>query len=100
MLPEISIINFSPKLKDHDVLDAIRAVNRQIAEDFLPIWGSGRTLVLHASTVDPSDPSTLINEPVRGSGVVYLLDEATLPGALGYHDMNAKELPVGFVFVL
>jgi len=98
--PVISVINFSPKLKDRDVQDAIRAVNRQIAEDFMSIWGTGRTLVLHASNVDPTDPTTLIDEPVRGAAVVYLLDESTLPGALGYHDLNARDLPVGFVFVL
>jgi len=99
-LPEISVINFSPKLKDFDVQEAIRAVNRQIAEDFMSIWGMGRSLVLHAATVDPADPSSLIAEPVRGSAVVYLLDESTLPGALGYHDLNARDLPVAFVFVL
>lgn len=99
-LPVVSVINFSPKLKDDEVQEAIRAVNRQIAEDFMGIWGTGRTLVLHASTVDPLDLSTLIDEPVRGSAVIYLLDESTLPGALGYHDLNARDLPVGFVFVL
>src|SRR5437867_7635438 len=98
--PQISIVNFSPKLKDHDVQEAIRAVNRQIAEDFVPIWGNGRTLFLHAASFDPSDPSTLMKEPVRGAGVIYLVDEATLPGALGYHDLNARDLPIGFVFVI
>jgi len=99
-LPAISIINFSSKLKDFDVQEAIRAVNRQIAEDFMPVWGNGRTLILHAAAFDPSDLSTLTEEPVRGAGVIYLVDEATLPGALGYHDLNAQDLPVGFVFVL
>ena len=100
MLPNISVINFSPKLKDHDVQEAIRAVNRQIAEDFVPIWGNGRSLILHAASFNPLELASLMQEPVRASGVVYLVDEATLPGALGYHDVNARDIPVGFVFVL
>jgi hypothetical protein len=37
-LPNISIINFSPQLSDQAVQDTIRVVNRQIVEDFVPIW--------------------------------------------------------------
>jgi len=99
-VPTISIINFSPQLSDQAVQDAIRAVNRQIAEDFVPIWGNGRTLRLHAPSVNIQDPNTLTEEPVRGEGVIYLVEESTLPGALGYHDLNSRAIPVGFVFVL
>jgi hypothetical protein len=31
---------------------------------------------------------------------MYLVDEASLPGALGFHDLNTRDVPVGFVFVL
>jgi hypothetical protein len=31
---------------------------------------------------------------------MYLVDEATLPGALGFHDLNSRDKPFGFVFVL
>jgi hypothetical protein len=34
-LPSMSIINFS-RLREQAVLEGIRAVNRQIQEDFLP----------------------------------------------------------------
>lgn len=99
-LPSISVVKFAPELSDEDVQATIRAVNRQVVEDFVPIWGTGGALRLHAPVFDPADPQTLQEEPIRGEGAVYLVDEATLPGALGYHDMNGRGMPVGFVFVL
>ena len=42
----------------------------------------------------------LKEEKVPAESVIYLIDESTLPGALGYHDLNTRDFPVGFVFVL
>lgn len=98
--PSIAIINFSMHLSDQAVQEAIRAVNRQIVEDFAPIWGAGRMLRLHAAGFDPTDPDSLEEEPVQADSVIYLVDQPTLPGALGFHDMNARGLPFGFVFIL
>lgn len=66
----------------------------------MPIWGSGRTLRYHAPSFDPADPESLAEEPVRGESVIYIVDESTLPGALGYHDLNTRLLPVGSVFAI
>ena len=96
-LPTIAIINFSD-VPDPGVQDAIRAINRQVIEDFIPVWGSGYVSRLFAPAYDPADPDTLSEDPVSADGVIYLVDQAHLPGALGYHDMNASEVPVGFVF--
>ena len=98
--PSIAVVNFSANLSDQTVQDVIRAVNRQIIEDFVPIWGNGRVMRLQASAFEPADPDTLTEEPVRADSVIYLVDQATLPGALGYHDMNTRGVPVGFVFVV
>ncbi len=101
-LPAVSVINFSTHLNDRQVQDAIRVINRQVTEDFMPLWGCGRELRLHASAFHPSEspaPNNVLQEdPVRGSAVIYLVDEATLPGALGYHSRNNAETPFGFVF--
>ncbi len=97
-VPSISVINFSP-VNDQDAQEAIRAVNRQVTEDFASVWGSAHTLRLHAPSFDPAHPDSLAEESIRGEGVIYLVDEATLPGALGYHDLNTRAVPVGFVFV-
>lgn len=99
-VPSISVINFSPALTDQDVQEAIRALNRQVTEDFAPVWGSAHSLRLHAPSFDPAHPDSLAEEPVRGEGVIYLVEEPSLPGALGYHDRNTRAVPVGFVFIL
>jgi hypothetical protein len=98
-LPSMSIINFS-RLREQAVLEGIRTVNRQVQEDFLPIWGNGRVLQLHAAAFDPAKPETLAEEPVRGESVLYIVDEPSLENALGFHDLNTRDFPVGFVFVL
>lgn len=99
-LPSISVINFTPELDDREVQNAIRSVNRQVLEDFAPIWGGARELRLHAPSFQPAAPETLTEDPIRGESVIYLVDAASLPGALGYHDLNSRAIPVGFVFVL
>src|SRR5262249_48338583 len=63
-------------------------------------WGSGRTLEFFAPTFDPADQQTLAEEDVPADSVIYLVDEASVPGALGFHDLNTKDLPFGFTFVL
>lgn len=98
-LPSIALYNFSAHLNDQQVQNAIRSVNRQIMEDFMPIWGSGRMLRLHAADFDLSDPDSFPDQPVQADSVIYLVDEPTIGGALGYHDMNASGLPYGFVFI-
>lgn len=98
--PSIAVINFSANLSDQTVQDVLRAINRQIIEDFVPIWGNGRVMRLHASAFEPAHPDILTDDPVRADSVIYLVDQATLPGALGYHDMNTRGVPVGFVFVV
>ena len=98
-VPSIAIVNFS-QLDDQEVQEAIRAVNRQVVEDFMPIWGAGRLCKIHAPVFDPADIDTLAADPVFADGVIYIVDEGLLAGALGFHDLNARDMPFGFVFVL
>ena len=99
-LPSIAVINFSTQLNDQDIQHAIRSVNRQVVEDFMPIWGAGRISKLHAPVFDPTDINSLAGDPVYADSVMYLVDEGLLPGALGFHDLNARDMPFGFVFIL
>lgn len=46
-------------LSDQAVLEAIRAINRQVVEDFGPSWGAGCILGLHAASFDPTAPDSL-----------------------------------------
>ena len=99
-LPSIAVINFASTLNDQAAQEAIRAVNRQVTEDFVPIWGYGRLLRLQTVDFNPADPETLSPQKVPADSAMYLVDEASLPGALGFHDLNTRDVPVGFVFVL
>src|SRR5437588_161859 len=98
--PTIAVVNFTSTLSDDEVRTAIHAVNRQIVENFIPIWGSGRSLEFFAPSFDPADPTTLAEEDVPADSVMYLVDEASVERALGFHDLNTKDLPFGFTFVL
>ncbi len=91
----ISVINHC-KLDDSTVLRTIRAINRQIAEDFSPYWSLGATLRLEGrSQKKPTDKSIA---DMRGDAVLYLWDDVDVDDALGYHDLNFKGVPYSFVF--
>ena len=98
--PTAAVINFASALSDDEVRAAIHGVNRQITENFAPIWGYARDLIFFAPAFDPADPDTLAQEDVPADSVIYLVNEASVPGALGFHDLNLRDVPFGFVFVL
>jgi hypothetical protein len=91
----ISLVSFT-SLPDEEVTRAVRAVNRQIAEDFAPHWHLHARLRLEGR----ADRRPVAQRPseLRGDAILYLWDHADVPGALGYHAENAAGLPFGFVF--
>jgi hypothetical protein len=68
------------------VLETIRAINRQIDEDFCPYWSLGATLRLEGKS--QKKPTAASAADMRGDAVLYLWDEVDIDGALGYHDAN------------
>lgn len=93
----ISVINHtSGKIADEAVHKAIRAINRQIKEDFEPYWGISATLRLEGRSLKQPDKTNLTD--MRGEAVLYLWDDPDVPNALGYHTRNNKGIPFGFVF--
>lgn len=91
----ISVINHC-KLDDATVLGTIRAINRQITEDFSPYWSLGATLRLEGKS--RKEPSGNSISDMRGDAVLYLWDEVNVDDALGYHDLNFRGVPHSFVF--
>ena len=94
----ISVINRSEGgLADGDLQRAIRAVNRQIAEDFCPYWGFGAQLRLEGKTghkraaIDPAD--------MRGDAILYVRERVKRSSDEGYHDRNFAGIPYGFVYL-
>lgn len=93
----ISIVNHTKgKVTDEELQTAIRAINRQIAEDFVPYWSMAATLRLEGRSADQPDSAQAAD--MRGDAVIYLWDEVDVEGALGYHFQNNRGVPFGFVF--
>jgi hypothetical protein len=94
----ISIINHSNGvLTDADIQKVIRAINRQIKEDYEPYWSLGATLRLEGHTAQKPEKQSAAD--MRGDAVIYLWDKSDVEGAIGYHDLNNKGIPFGFVFL-
>jgi hypothetical protein len=94
----ISIINHTNgKVSDEDLQCAIRAINRQIAEDFAPYWGLSAQLRLEGRSEKKPSQRTLAD--MRGDAVMYVWDHVSVDDALGYHDRNDRGIPFGFVFL-
>ncbi len=91
----ISIINNTQLMKE-DVQRTIRAVNRQLAEDFKRYWHRDVELRLEGWTGEQPDPDTPLD--MRGDAVLYLWDQDDVEDALGYHARTAAGVPFGFVF--
>jgi hypothetical protein len=96
-LPEIAVYNFSNKT-DTEVLRAVRAVNRQVIEDFAPVWGAAYVCSLKNSVFTGTPGEAIANEPVSADAAMYIVDEGHVEGAAGYHFKNGAEIPYGFVF--
>jgi hypothetical protein len=94
----LSVVNHTRGLlSDEEVQTAVRAVNRQIAEDFAPYWNVSGTLRLEGiSSGGPRADDTI---DMQGEAILYIWDEADVPDALGYHEANYRGIPYGFVFV-
>ena len=93
----ISVINHTAgELSDLKVQQAIRAINRQISEDFFLYWSLGATLRLEGKSTTAPDQQDAAD--MRGDAVLYLWNETDVEGALGYHDLNNRGIPFGFVF--
>lgn len=93
----ISVINHTNgQITDEELQRVIRAINRQVSEDFEPYWSLGATLRLEGKSGLKPEKQELPD--MRGEAIIYLWDKADIPGALGYHDRNNRGIPFGFVF--
>ena len=92
----ITVVNHSRIITDEIVLNAVRAINRQINEDFEPYWSLGATLRLEGAVGKQANKLTL--PEMRGDAVLYLADKTDVEDALGYHEANFRGIPYGFVF--
>jgi hypothetical protein len=66
----ITVVNMSGKISDAQLHPTIRAINRQIREDFEPYWSLGATLRLEGKT-GADKPDKLGLPEMRGDAVLY-----------------------------
>jgi hypothetical protein len=93
----ISVINHTNnQIRDEEVQQVVRVINRQIAEDFAPYWGYGADLRLEGKST--TTPNRQQPADMRGDAVIYLWNDTDVDGALGYHDANNRGIPYAFVF--
>ena len=93
----ISVINHTNgKISDEEVQFTLRAINRQIREDFEPYWSLGAQLRLEGRSAKQPNKADLSD--MRGDAVLYLWDQVNTDDALGFHDRNHRGIPFGFVF--
>ncbi|MCI0539364.1 MAG: hypothetical protein L0Z50_29500 [Verrucomicrobiales bacterium] len=93
----ISIVNYTGgQISDEKLEEAIRAINRQVRDDFEPYWSLGATLRLEGRSAKKPSKQNLAE--MRGDAIIYMWNESDIPGALGYHDRNNRGIPYGFVF--
>lgn len=93
----ISVVNqTNGEVSDSDLLAAIRAVNRQIAEDFVPYWGMAATLRLEGSLLKQSRANTV--SLIRGDAVLYVSSATGKDDPEGFHDRNLRGVPYGVVY--
>jgi len=95
----ISVINLTDDaIPDADLHRAIRAVNRQLREDFEPYWGFGAELRLEGKT-GKGKASDFDQADMRGDAVLYLRGVARIRDAEGFHDTHFAGIPYSFVFL-
>jgi hypothetical protein len=85
---QISVINESTVLADSDVVPVVAALQKQVTNDFGPVWGTAAQLSIVPKAAQP--PS--------GNWWLVLLDDSDQANALGYHDLTSEGLPIGKVF--
>lgn len=86
---EIGVVNNATLVTDLQVTTALDAIQKQVIDDFEPYWDITCVMTFYSNVNDiPSDNWKLI-----------VADNSDVPGALGYHSVDAEGKPIGYVFI-
>jgi hypothetical protein len=99
----IAFVNHSTVPEVADQLPAaIQALQHQVTYHFEPHWNAGATLLLVDDTpsgkVAGLNANQVVNALPPGAWLMTILDDTSQAGALGYHSLDTKKRPIGFVF--
>jgi hypothetical protein len=103
---EITFVNMLKDVEDREIQKIIRAVNRQIADDFAPHYFLSGRLTLHGSIGRPvlrdgDGGEKMRYSELRGDAILYLIDsdeDDAVEGAVGWHFMNHRMTPFSFIY--
>jgi hypothetical protein len=99
MTMRLTIANITKSISSADFRAAVRAIGRQVNEDFGPEWSIQATLRATALNITAKAPVD-----GRHDAILYVGDASQDPttgveGALGYHSDNHKNIPYGFIYL-
>lgn len=84
---EIAVLNRSKTVTDKRAAKITAAVNRQVQRDVLPVWGGAFADVWVEFDMRPE----------QADWQIFIVDDSTVPGALGWHSIDADGEPYGEV---
>jgi len=85
---KIAFINASTVVSDNDAKAVMSALQKQVSNDFAPVWGVDA--ILQFFKQGQATPT--------GYWWLTILDNSDQAGALGYHDITSEGLPLGKIF--
>src|ERR1700730_11709782 len=88
---EVAVVNQSSTLTDEDVAGGLAALQKQVSEDFAPVWHiDARLRFVGGDCLRAKYPNAW--------GLI-LVDSTDDRRQLGYHDLTSSGLPLSTVFV-
>ncbi|HLZ08527.1 MAG TPA: hypothetical protein VKT80_08070 [Chloroflexota bacterium] len=94
----ISVGNISNKVSNAEFSATVHAVARQVNQDFAPLWGMDADVRGVAMKRDSKpNPELTMSDVILYVGELDD-DPQKVANAVGYHDLNNKGIPYGFVF--
>jgi hypothetical protein len=85
---KVTLINESTVMTDDELVSIAGALQIQVDHDFRPTWGAAAEI-----KVLPKD-----DHPPADEFWIGIFDDSDQAGALGYHDLTPRGLPMGKVF--
>jgi hypothetical protein len=95
----LTIANISKGISASDFRGAVRAIRRQVNEDFGPEWSITATLRATALSLHGAAPIDGKHDAILYVGDASQDPTTGVEGALGYHSENHGDVPYGFVYL-
>ena len=96
----VSVVNFTKgkkRLAQSKVEEVIRAVNRQIKEDFESYWHLQAELRLDSAASEKPGDAKAAHPSLRGDAILYLISDIDEDDYLGFHETHLTGIPYGVV---